>query len=45
VINEAIAHLTAANGEQFQVLTESGDDWDEVATRALYEAAWLSPQE
>jgi hypothetical protein len=45
MIDENIAYLTAENGKRFQVLTESGDDWDESATRALYEAAWLSPQE
>ena len=42
MINESIAHLTADNGERFQVLTEAGDDWDEAATRALYEASWLA---
>jgi hypothetical protein len=42
VISESIAHLTAQNGERFQVLNDAGDDWDEAATRAQYEAAWLA---
>jgi hypothetical protein len=41
MINPAIAHLTAANGTQYQVLAEDGDDWDEAATSAAYEAAWV----
>lgn len=37
--NPAIAHIR--DGEHvFQVLNEAGDDWDEEATRAQYEA-WL----
>ena len=41
-MNESIAHIR--DGEQtFQVLNEAGDDWDESATRALYEA-WLETQ-
>ena len=38
-MNPNIAHIR--HGDQvFQVLNEAGDDWDEAATRALYEA-WL----
>ena len=33
-----IAHITAEDGTVFQVLNENGDDWDEAATRAAYEA-------
>lgn len=36
---EDIAHIRAADGTVWQVLNEAGDDWDEIATRALYEAA------
>ena len=39
MIREDIAHITASDGTKYQVLNEAGDDWDEVATRALYEAA------
>lgn len=38
-IDERIAHITAADGRRFQVLNAEGDDWDEAATRALYEEA------
>ena len=42
MMNENIAHIR--DGDQvFQVLNEAGDDWDEAATRALYEA-WLATQ-
>lgn len=38
--NPNIAHI--AEGENvFQVLNEDGTDWDEAATRAVYEA-WLA---
>lgn len=37
-----IAHITAADGTVFQVLNEDGTDWDEAATRVLYEAYCLS---
>lgn len=36
--NPNIAHITAEDGTVFQVLNEAGDDWDEAATRALYDA-------
>lgn len=35
--NEAIAHITDPAGNVFQVLNESGDDWDEAATKAQQE--------
>lgn len=36
--NESIAHIR--DGENvFQVLNADGTDWDEAATRALYEAS------
>ena len=38
MINESIAHLTAADGTKFQVLNEDGTDWDEQATHAAFEA-------
>jgi hypothetical protein len=38
-----IAHI-AAGDRVFQVLNADGDDWDEDATRAAYEA-WLAEQE
>jgi hypothetical protein len=41
--NPNIAHITAEDGTVFQVLNESGDDWDEAATRADYDA-WLAGQ-
>lgn len=31
-INRALAHMTAWNGDVFQVLNAEGDDWDEAAT-------------
>lgn len=34
---EDLAHITAPDGTVYQVLNEAGDDWDEAATRALYE--------
>jgi hypothetical protein len=34
-----IAHIVAADGSTFQVLNDDGTDWDEPATRALYEAS------
>lgn len=37
--NPNIAYITAADGNVFQVLNEAGDDWDEAATRAEYEAS------
>lgn len=36
-----IAHITTEGGTVFQVLNEAGDDWDEAATRAEYEA-WMA---
>jgi len=33
-----IAHIVAGDGTVFQVLNANGDDWDEVATRASYDA-------
>lgn len=30
----AIAHIADQDGNIFQVLNESGDDWDEAATKA-----------
>ena len=33
-----IAHIVASDGTVFQVLNEAGDDWDEAATRAAYDA-------
>lgn len=42
IIREAfdpnIAHIEAKDGAVFQVLNAEGDDWDEAATRALYDA-------
>ncbi len=38
-----IAHIEAGDGIVFQVLNETGDDWDEAATRAEYEA-WQAKQ-
>jgi hypothetical protein len=37
MIDENIAYLTGPDGTKYQVLNESGDDWDEAATKALYE--------
>jgi hypothetical protein len=42
MIDENIAYLTDPDGTKYQVLNELGDDWDEAATRALYEAARLA---
>ena len=36
--NPNIAFITHADGKKFQVLNEDGTDWDEAATKALYEA-------
>lgn len=36
--NPNIAHITAADGTVFQVLNDAGNEWDEAATRAAYEA-------
>ena len=40
---EDIAHLIAPDGTVFQVLNEAGDDWDEAATHAEYDA-WKAAQ-
>lgn len=37
--NPNIAHIRAKDGTVFQVLNAAGDDWDEAATSALYQAA------
>lgn len=42
-INPNVAFITAPDGTRFQVLNEGGDDWDEAATRAAYEA-WQAEQ-
>ena len=34
-----IAHITDENGTVYQVLNADGTDWDEEATRALYNQA------
>jgi hypothetical protein len=34
-----IAHIRTERGEVFQVLNAAEDDWDETATRALYDAS------
>lgn len=39
--NPDIAHITAQDGTVFQVLNAAGDDWDEAATRAAYDA-WVA---
>ncbi len=36
--NPSIAHVEDADGNIFQVLNESGDDWDEAATIAQRDA-------
>jgi hypothetical protein len=36
-----IAHIAAPDGTVFQVLNANGDDWDEAATRAAYDA-WMA---
>jgi len=41
--NPDIAHITAQDGTVFQVLNEAGDDWDEAATQAAYDA-WMAEQ-
>ena len=41
--NPNIARIVAEDGTVFQVLNETGDDWDEAATRAEYEA-WQAKQ-
>lgn len=33
-----VAHITHEDGSIFQVLNEAGDDWDEAATQAAYDA-------
>jgi hypothetical protein len=38
--NPSMAHISQ-DEQVFQVLNEAGDDWDEAATRAQYEA-WLA---
>ena len=40
--NPSIAHIEA-DGHVFQVLNADGTDWDEEATRAVYEA-WKATQ-
>jgi hypothetical protein len=35
--NLSIAHIIGEDGTIYQVLNEDGTDWDEAATRALYE--------
>ena len=40
--NPSIAHIREGDNV-FQVLTEDGTDWDEAATRAIYED-WLVKQ-
>lgn len=35
---DGIAHITLADGTVFQVLNDTGDDWDEAATMAAVEA-------
>lgn len=37
--NLNIAHILAPDGTVYQVLNADGTDWDEEATRALYEAS------
>jgi len=37
MFNQAIAYITDEEGIVYQVLNEDGTDWDEIATRALYE--------
>jgi len=41
--NSDIAYITAQDGTVFQVLNEAGDDWDEAATKAAYDA-WMAAQ-
>lgn len=36
-----IAHIIASDGTVFQVPNSDGDDWDEAATRAAYDA-WMA---
>jgi len=40
---EDVAHITDVDGTVWQVLNGAGDDWDEPATRAVYEAALQRP--
>ena len=37
--NLSIAHIKTEDGTIYQVLNEDSTDWDEDATRALYEAS------
>jgi hypothetical protein len=37
--NLSIAHIKSENGTVYQVLNADGTDWDEEATKALYEAS------
>lgn len=41
-IIEWIAYLTAPSGRRYQVLNAAGDDWDEAATVAAYQAGEAS---
>lgn len=36
MIDENIAHLITSSGVKVQVLNEEGTDWNEAATRELY---------
>jgi hypothetical protein len=38
-MNPNIAHIQSDTGEVFQVLNLDGTEWDEGATRAIYEAS------
>lgn len=40
--NPSIAHIEDADGNVFQALNETGDDWDEAATLAQREAFYAS---
>lgn len=35
-MNESIAHIGCVCGQTFQVLNETGEEWDEVATAQAY---------
>lgn len=37
--NPNIAHITGEDGTVYQVLNDAGDDWDEAATHAQYQAS------
>jgi hypothetical protein len=37
--NLSIAHIKSEGGTVYQVLNADGTDWDEEATKALYEAS------